>query len=231
MTSPAARPDDFAQGPTKPQATIAPPTSKHQLASQPIHQHRRRLGKYNLKSRWPRGQNAKLQRRRFHLRDEVRPKAKRPEATPNFNSTLACQLRHHRHAWTGSCSQLRYRWGIEFFQHDHLIPQWDGIKHAQKPTAVPQSTNWPHSAWSQHGQSGNRRQQTRRWRPWSHTLPAVCRCWSQAPKVFEGHPKVYPRSRRSKNLQGQPILSPSEMFMAATTAPRMHPVSTARKLS
>ena len=37
------------------------------------------------------------------------PKAKRPE-DPNFNSTLACRtLRHHRHAWTGSCSQLRYR--------------------------------------------------------------------------------------------------------------------------
>ena len=57
-----------------------------------------------------------------------------------------------------------------------------------------------------------------------HALPAV---WDVGlgPKVFEGHPEGVFQIAAIREPRDQPILSPSEMFMAATTAPRMHPVA------
>ena len=91
MTSPAARPDDFAQGPTKPQATTAPTSMEAPTRIPTNPPTPKKTGeRYNLKvqvAKRPRTPN-------FKGGDSIcgmkyAPKAKRPEATPNFNRTLA----------------------------------------------------------------------------------------------------------------------------------------------
>ena len=55
---------------------------------------------------------------------------------------------------------------------------------------------------------------------------------SSTESLLNGIQKVYPKIAAIKDPpRDQPILSPSEMFMAATTAPSTHPVRTARTLS
>ena len=99
---------------------------------------------------------------------------------------------------------------------------------------MPQSTNWPQlSVVPNMAKAGiaDNKPAVEAMEP--HALPAVCAMLvSRTESLLKGIQKVYPRIAAIKEPpRDQPILSPSEMFMAATTAPRMHPVSTARKLS
>ena len=136
------------------------------------------------------------------LQDKIGKKAKRPEATPNFNSTLAWRsfgtigmhgLDRVRSCGTGGESQ--------FLQHDHLIPQWDGIKHARNQPQSPEHQLAPAQRGPQHGKR-NRRQQTGGGGHGATRTSAVCDVGLRTESLLKGIQKVYPRIAAIREPRG-----------------------------
>ena len=94
----------------------------------------------------------------------------------------------------------------QFLQHDHLIPQWDGIKHAQETNrSPPEHQLAPAQRGPQHGQSGNRRQQTG---GGGHGATRTSRGLRDVGlkdrKSFEGHPEGVSQDRGDQRTSERP---------------------------